>query len=189
MAAFDAAASKTDLERRMKGAFEALQHDLASLRTGRANTSLLDPITVEVYGAMMPLNQVATVTSADARMLSVQVWDRTNVQPVDKAIRSSGLGLNPIVDGQTLRLPIPDLTEERRKELTKLCHQYSEKAKIAARNVRRDGNDILKAAEKKGEISQDELKRLEAEVQKLTDRYTAEIDAASAQKEKEILGK
>lgn len=189
MAVFDAAATKSDLERRMKGALEALQHDLAGLRTGRANTSLLDPITVEVYGSNMPLNQVATVTAADARMLSVQVWDRSNVQMVDKAIRASGLGLNPIVDGQTLRLPIPDLTEERRKDLAKLCHQYSEKAKIAARNVRRDGNDVLKAAEKKGEIGQDELKRLEGEVQKLTDRFIADIDAASAQKEKEILNK
>jgi ribosome recycling factor len=189
MAIFDAAATKADLERRMKGAVETLKSDLAGLRTGRANTSLLDPITVEVYGSNMPLSQVATVTAPDARMLAVQVWDKSNVQIVDRAIRSSGLGLNPIMDGQTLRLPIPDLTEDRRKELAKLCHQYSEKAKIAARNVRRDGNESLKTAEKKGDISQDDQKRLEADVQKLTDRFIAEIDAAAAQKEKEILGK
>jgi len=189
MAAFEANAAKADLERRMKGALETLKHDLGGLRTGRASTSLLDPITVEVYGSHMPLNQVATVTAPEPRMLTVQVWDRSNVQPVEKAIRSSGLGLNPIVDGQNLRLPIPDLTEERRKELAKLTHQYAEKAKVAVRNVRRDGNDALKAAEKKHEISQDDLKRLETEVQKLTDRYIAEIDQASAAKEKEILGK
>ena len=122
-------------------------------------------------------------------MLSVQVWDKSNVGPVDKAIRSAGLGLNPIVDGQTLRLPIPDLTEERRKELAKLASQYAEKARIAVRNVRRDGNDALKADEKKHEISEDERKRLETEVQKLTDATIAEIDAATAAKEKEILGK
>jgi ribosome recycling factor len=122
-------------------------------------------------------------------MLAVQVWDRSNVQMVEKAIRASGLGLNPIVDGQNLRLPIPDLTEERRKELAKLCAQYAEKAKIAVRNVRRDGMDVLKAAEKKGEISQDELKRLEGDVQKMTDRYIGDIDQSSAAKEKEILGK
>ena len=180
---------KADLDRRMHGALEALKHDLAGLRTGRANTALLDPVTVEVYGSHMPLNQVATVTAPEPRMLSVQVWDRSNVQPVDKAIRSAGLGLNPIVDGQNLRLPIPDMTEERRRELAKLASQYSEKAKIAVRNVRRDGMENLKTDEKKGEISQDEQKRLEAEVQKLTDRFTAEIDAASAAKEKDILGK
>ena len=185
MAAYD----KADLERRMKGALDTLNNDLGGLRTGRASTTLLDPIQVEVYGAKMPLNQVATVTAPDARMLAVQVWDRSNVQPVEKAIRSAGLGLNPIVDGQNLRLPIPDMTEERRKELAKLASQYSEKAKIAVRNVRRDGMENLKTDEKKGEISQDEQKRLEAEVQKLTDKYTADIDAASAAKEKDILGR
>jgi ribosome recycling factor len=189
MAAFEANAVKADLERRMKGAIETLKHDLGGLRTGRASTSLLDPIQVEVYGSHMPLNQVATVTAPEPRMLSVQVWDRSNVQPVEKAIRSSGLGLNPIVDGQNLRLPIPDLTEERRKELAKLTHQYAEKAKIAVRNVRRDGMDALKNAEKKHEISQDDQKRLEGEVQKLTDRFIAEIDQAAGAKEKEILGK
>lgn len=185
MAAYD----KADLERRMAGAVESLKHDLGGLRTGRANTTLLDPVTVEVYGAQMPLNQVATVSAPEPRMLSVQVWDKSNVGPVDKAIRSAGLGLNPIVDGQTLRLPIPDLTEERRKELAKLASKYAENARIAARNVRRDGMDNLKTDEKKGEFGEDERKRHEAEVQKLTDSTIAEIDAAAAAKEKEILGK
>ena len=146
---------KDDLDRRMKGAVDTLKSVLGGLRTGRANTSLLDAVQVEVYGANMPLNQVATVTVPDARMLAVQVWDRSNVQPVEKAIRAAGLGINPIVDGQNIRLPIPDMTEERRKELAKLTAQYGEKAKIAARNVRRDGMDALKTDEKKGDISQD----------------------------------
>jgi len=180
---------KADLERRMQGAVESLKHDLSGLRTGRANTALLDNITVEVYGSHMPLNQAATVSAPEPRMLSVQVWDKSNVGPVDKAIRSAGLGLNPIVDGQTLRIPIPDLTEERRKELAKLVSQYAEKARVAARNVRRDGMDNLKTDEKKGEISEDERKRRETDVQKLTDSTIAEIDTAAAAKEKEILGK
>jgi ribosome recycling factor len=179
---------KSDLERRMKGAVEALKHDLSGLRTGRANVGLLDPVTVEVYGAQMPLNQVATVTAPEPRLLSVQVWDRSNVGPVEKAIRSAGLGLNPINDGQMLRLPIPDLTEERRKELAKLSHQYAEKARVAIRNVRRDGMDALKQDEKKHEISEDERKRAEAEVQKLTDEMIKAADDAAAHKEKEILG-
>jgi len=179
---------KADLERRMKGAVENLRHDLGGLRTGRANTALLDPITVEVYGSHMPLNQVATVSAPEPRLLSVQVWDKSNIGPVEKAIRSAGLGLNPIVDGQTLRLPIPDLTEERRKELAKLAGQYAEKARVAVRNVRRDGMDNLKTDEKKGEISEDDRKRSETEVQKLTDATIADIDAALAHKEKEILG-
>ena len=180
---------KSDLERRMKGAVEALRSDLAGLRTGRANVGLLDPIMVTVYGASMPLNQVATVSAPEPRMLSVQVWDKTNVGPVEKAIRSAGLGLNPINDGQMLRLPIPDLTEDRRKELAKLAHQYSEKARIAVRNVRRDAMDGLKADEKKHEISEDEHKRLGVEVQKLTDESIAEIDQVLAAKDKEILQK
>ena len=183
MAKFD----KADLERRMKGAVEALKSDLSGLRTGRANVHLLDPVTVEVYGAQMPLNQVATVTAPEPRLLSVQVWDRTNVGPVEKAIRSAGLGLNPINDGQLLRLPIPDLTEERRKELAKLTHQYAEKARIAIRNVRRDGMESLKLDEKKHEISEDERKRAETEVQKLTDEMIKAADEAMAHKEKEIL--
>ena len=185
MAAYD----KSDLERRMAGAVEALKHDLAGLRTGRASTALLDPVMVTVYGSSMPLNQVGTVSAPEPRMLSVQVWDKSNVGPTDKAIRSAGLGLNPIVDGQTLRLPIPDLTEERRKELAKLAGQYAEKARIAVRNVRRDGMDSLKIDEKKGVFGEDERKRHETEVQKLTDSIIAELDATATAKEKEILGK
>ncbi|WP_375250537.1 ribosome recycling factor [Sphingomonas sp.] len=180
---------KADLERRMNGAVESLKGDLGGLRTGRASTSLLDPVTVEVYGSHMPLNQVATVSAPEPRMLSVQVWDKSNVGPVEKAIRSAGLGLNPINDGNTLRLPIPDLTEERRKELAKLAGQYAEKAKVAVRNVRRDGMDALKTDEKKGVFSEDERKRHETEVQKLTDATIVDIDTVSAAKEKEILGK
>ena len=180
---------KSDLERRMTGAVEALKHDLGGLRTGRASTTLLDPVTVEVYGSQMPLNQIATVSAPEPRMLSVQVWDKTNVGPVEKAIRSAGLGLNPINDGNNLRLPIPDLTEERRKELAKLASSYAEKAKIAARNVRRDGMDSLKLDEKKNVFGEDERKRHEADLQKLTDKTIADIDAAASAKEKEILGK
>lgn len=179
---------KADLERRMNGAVEALKSDLSGLRTGRAHTALLDPVTVEVYGAHMPLNQVASVSAPEARMLTVQVWDKSNVGPVDKAIRSAGLGLNPIVDGQMLRLPIPEMTQERRKELSKLAGKYAEAARIAVRNVRRDGMDNLKADENKKEISEDERKRHETEVQKLTDATIAELDAAATAKEKEILG-
>ncbi|QQN73682.1 ribosome recycling factor [Croceicoccus sp. YJ47] len=178
---------KADLERRMDGAVDSLKSDLAGLRTGRANTTLLDPVVVEVYGANMPLNQVATVSAPDPRMLSVQVWDKSNMTPVEKAIRSAGLGLNPMVDGQNIRLPIPDLTEERRKELAKLAGKYAEGAKIAIRNVRRDGMEALKTDEKKKEISEDDRKRLEDEVQKMTDTHIAEVDRASEAKEKEIM--
>ena len=180
---------KADLERRMQGAVESLKHDLSGLRTGRANTALLDNITVEVYGSHMPLNQVATVSVPEPRLLSVQVWDKSSIGPVEKAIRSAGLGLNPINDGNTLRLPIPDLTEERRKELAKLAGKYAENARIAIRNVRRDGMEALKADENKKEISEDERKRLETEVQKLTDEVVKAADEAAAAKEKEILGK
>jgi ribosome recycling factor len=180
---------KSDLQRRMHGAVEALKHDLGGLRTGRASIALLDHITVEVYGAQMPLNQVATVSVPEPRLLTVQVWDKSSIHPIEKAIQSAGLGLNPITDGQLIRLPIPDLTEERRKELAKLVGQYAEKARIAVRNVRRDGMDHLKHDEKKHEISEDERKRLEHEVQKLTDQTIAEIDDAAEAKEKEILGK
>jgi ribosome recycling factor len=178
---------KADIERRMAGALESLKHDLSGLRTGRANVALLDPVTVEVYGSMMPLNQVATVSAPEPRMLSVQVWDRANVTAVEKGLAHANLGLNPMIDGQTLRLPLPDLTEERRKELAKLAGQYAEKAKVAVRNVRRDGMEALKEDEKKKVISEDERKRMEEEVQKLTDKYVADVDAAAAQKEKEIL--
>ena len=178
---------KSDLERRMLGAVEALKGDLSGLRTGRANIHLLDPVMVTVYGASMPLNQVATVSVPEPRMISVQVWDKTNIGPVEKAIRSAGLGLNPINDGNNLRLPIPDLTEERRKELAKLASQYAEKARIAIRNVRRDGMENLKADEKKHESSEDERKRAETEVQKLTDEMIKAADEAAAHKEREIL--
>ena len=180
---------KADLDRRMKSAVEVLRHDLSGLRTGRANTALLDTIHVEVYGAHMPLNQLATVSVPEPRLLSVQVWDKSNVGPVEKAIRSAGLGLNPINDGNNLRLPIPDLTEDRRKELAKLAGQYAEKARVAVRNVRRDGMEALKVDEHKKEISEDERKRHETEVQKLTDETVKSVDEEFARKEKEILGK
>ena len=178
---------KADLERRMQGAVDSLKSDLGGLRTGRANVTLLDPVQVEVYGAMMPLNQVATVNAPEPRMLSVQVWDKSNVTAVEKGIAHAGLGLNPMTDGQTVRLPIPDLTEERRKELAKLAGQYAEKARIAIRNVRRDGMETLKEDEKKKQISEDEHKRLNEEVQKLTDEYVKLADEAAENKEKEIL--
>lgn len=178
---------KADIERRMKGAVESLKGDLSGLRTGRANTSLLDPVVVEVYGAMMPLNQVATVSAPEPRMLSVQVWDKSNLIAVEKGIAKSNLGLNPMIDGQTLRLPLPDLTEERRKDLAKLSGEYGEKAKIAIRNVRRDGMEALKDDEKKKDISEDDRKRAEDEVQKMTDNHVAETDTVVAAKVKEIL--
>ncbi len=178
---------KADIERRMSGAIESLKGDLGGLRTGRANVTLLDPVVVEVYGAMMPLNQVATVNAPEPRMLAVQVWDKTNVSAVEKGITKANLGLNPMTDGQTVRLPMPDLTEERRKELAKLAGTYAEKAKIAIRNVRRDGMEMLKDDEKAKDISEDERKKLEDEVQKLTDKYVADADCATEAKEKEIL--
>lgn len=180
---------KADMERRMAGAVESFKSDLSGLRTGRANTTLLDPVVVEVYGAMMPLSQVATVSAPESRMLSVQVWDRSNVIPVEKGIAHANLGLNPIIDGQTIRLPIPDLTEDRRKELARLAGQYAEKAKIAIRNVRRDGMEALKVDEKKKEISEDDRKRSEDDVQKLTDKYVGLADEAAARKEQEILAR
>ena len=180
---------RADLERRMKGAVESLRHDLGGLRTGRANTTLLEPVTVTVYGSQMPLNQVATVSAPEPRMLTVQVWDKTNIGPVEKAIRSAGLGLNPINDGNTLRLPIPDLTEDRRKELAKLAHTYAEKARVAVRNVRRDGIDNLKIDESKKDISEDDRKRGETEVQKLTDEQIKAVDDVAAHKEQEIMGR
>ena len=178
---------KADIERRMQGAIESLKGDLSGLRTGRANTSLLDPVVCEVYGSMMPLSQVATVSAPEPRMLSVQVWDKSNVSAVEKGITKANLGLNPMTDGQTVRLPMPDLNEERRKELSKLAGQYAEKAKIAIRNVRRDGMEDLKADEKAKDISEDDRKRMEDEVQKMTDKYVAETDVAAEAKEKEIM--
>lgn len=178
---------RSDIERRMSGAVDSLKSDLSGLRTGRANANLLDPVQVEVYGSLMPLNQVASVSAPEPRMLNVQVWDRANVTAVEKGIARANLGLNPMIDGQTLRLPMPDLTEERRRDLAKLAGKYAENAKIAIRNVRRDGMEMLKEDEKKKDISEDERKRFEDEVQKLTDKFVAQADDAAAAKEKEIL--
>jgi ribosome recycling factor len=178
---------KAELERRMKGAVDTLKHDLASLRTGRANAGMLDPVQVDVYGSNMPLNQVASVTVPEPRMITVSVWDRANVQAVEKAIRASGLGLNPNTEGQTIRLSIPDMTQDRRKDLAKNCSQYGEKARVAVRNVRRDGMEDLKKAEKAKQMSEDEHKREADVVQKMTDKIIVEIDALAAAKEKEIL--
>ena len=180
---------KNDIQRRMSGAVDSLKSDLSGLRTGRANVGLLDPVTVDVYGSNMPLNQVATVSAPEPRLLSVQVWDKSNVSSVEKAIRNAGLGINPITDGQNIRLPIPDMTEERRKELSKLASTYAEKARVAVRNVRRDGIDALKTDENKKEIGEDERKRGETEVQKMTDAVIADLDAVVSAKEKEIMGK
>lgn len=175
------------IERRMNGAVESLRHEFAGLRTGRASTSLLDPITVEVYGATMPINQVGSISVPEPRMLSVSVWDRGSVSAVEKAIRNSGLGVNPVVDGTLIRIPIPELNQERRQEMVKLGHKYAEQARVAVRNVRRDGMDQLKKLEKDGKISEDDHKIYAEEVQSLTDKAIATIDAALTSKEKEIL--
>ncbi|MFG1344704.1 ribosome recycling factor [Xanthobacter autotrophicus DSM 431] len=177
----------SDLKRRMQGAIGVLGNELGGLRTGRASASLLDPITVEAYGARMPLNQVATVSVPEARLLSVQVWDRGMVNAVEKAIRDSNLGLNPATEGQVLRLRIPELNQERRQELVKVAHKYAEAARVAVRHVRRDGMDLLKKLEKDSEMGSDELERLSKDVQKATDEAIAEVDQTLAQKEKEIL--
>ena len=176
-----------EIQRRMHGAVEALKHDFGGLRTGRASASLLDPIQVDAYGAMMPLNQCATVTVPEPRMLSVQVWDRGLTIAVEKAIRVSNLGLNPQTEGQIIRLRMPELTQDRRKELTKVAPTYAEKAKVAARNVRRDGMDLLKKLEKDSLISEDDQRKKSDEVQKATDNTMKEIDAALAHKEAEIM--
>jgi ribosome recycling factor len=175
-----------DYKKRMDGALTALSHEFGGLRTGRASPSLLDPIQVEAYGAVSPLNQVASVTVPEPRMISVQIWDKAVVSAVDKAIRASNLGLNPIVDGQTLRIPIPPLTGERRTELAKIASKYAEQARVAVRNVRRDAMDQLKKLEKDHAISEDEHKRLSAEVQKATDDHIKKIDEALKHKEDEI---
>ena len=172
---------------RMDKAVSALKEDFAGLRTGRASAGLLEPVQVEAYGSTTPLNAVAAITVPEPRMIAVNVWDKGVVVSVEKAIRAAGLGLNPIVDGQTIRVPIPPLTEERRKELAKLAGRYAEQHKVAVRNVRRDANDDLKKAEKAGEISQDEQKKMEAEVQKDTDAAIKRIDEALKAKEVEIM--
>ena len=172
---------------RMDKAVGALREEFAGLRTGRANAGLLEPVQVEAYGSMSPLHSVAAISVPEPRMISVSVWDKSMVTPVEKAIRAAGLGLNPIVDGQTLRIPIPPLTEERRRDLVKLAGKYAEQQKIAVRNVRRDANDDLKKAEKASEISQDEQKKMEAEVQKDTDAAIKRIDETLKAKEVEIM--
>ncbi|MBB4001473.1 MAG: ribosome recycling factor [Aurantimonas endophytica] len=176
-----------ELKRRMDGAISSLKSDLAGLRTGRASPSLLDPITVEAYGNQMPLNQVANVTAPEARMVAVTVWDKQMVGKVERAIRESSLGLNPITDGQTLRIPLPELNEQRRKELVKVAQQYGEGAKIAARHVRRDGMETLKKLEKDGEMGQDDSRQTSDRVQKLTDDTIAEIEKMLSVKEAEIM--
>jgi ribosome recycling factor len=176
-----------DIKRRMQGALEVLHQEFAGLRTGRASSSLLEPIVVEVYGSQMPLNQVANINVPEPRMLTVQVWDKGNVKVVEKAIQASGLGLNPSVDGQLIRVPIPELSEERRIELTKVAARYAEQAKVAVRNVRRDGMETLKKMEKDGELSQDEQHLWGDEVQVMTDDMIKQIDEALASKEQDIL--
>ncbi len=176
-----------DISKRMDGAIQSFKHDLSGLRTGRASAAVLDPVTVEAYGQSMPLNQVATVTVPESRMLGVQVWDKSMVGAVERAIRDAGLGLNPITDGNNLRIPLPELNEQRRKELVKIAHQYAENARIAVRHVRRDGMENLKKAEKDGDISQDDSRMLSDKVQKLTDDHVAMIDSSLAQKETEIM--
>ncbi|MET3589930.1 ribosome recycling factor [Bartonella silvatica] len=177
----------SDLKRRMDGAISAFKHELGGLRTGRASVSLLEPLTVEAYGSIVHINQVANISVPESRMLSVSVWDKTMVGAVERAIRDSGLGLNPITDGMNLRIPLPELNEERRKELVKIAHQYAEQARIAARHVRRDGMDHLKKLEKEGEIAQDEAHSFSEKVQKLTDETIADIDKVLALKEAEIM--
>ncbi|MBO6559224.1 MAG: ribosome recycling factor [Nisaea sp.] len=176
-----------DLKRRMEGALTALEKEFQGLRTGRASVNLLEPIMVDAYGAKMPINQVGTVGVPEPRMLTVQVWDKSMTKAVEKAIRESDLGLNPQVDGQLLRIPLPDLSEERRGELAKVAAKYAESARIAVRNVRRDGMDSLKKAEKDGDLSQDEKHLYEEEVQEMTNKFVSRIDEALGVKEKEIM--
>jgi ribosome recycling factor len=176
-----------DLKRRMAGAVTALRHDLASLRTGRASANLLDPIEVEAYGASMPLNQVATVSVPEARLLSIQVWDRSMVAAVEKAILKSDLGMTPNTEGQVIRLRVPEMNQQRRVEMVKVAHKYAEQGRVAARHVRRDGMDLLKKLEKDGHVSEDDVARQSDQVQKATDQTIGEIDQALASKEKEIM--
>ncbi|NDH61091.1 MAG: ribosome recycling factor [Alphaproteobacteria bacterium] len=175
-----------ELEKRMQGAMDALKKEFAGLRTGRASVNLLDPVVVEAYGQRMSLNQVGTVSAPEPRLLTVSVWDKGLVVSTAKAIREAGLGLNPAPDGQMIRIPIPELTSERRAELAKLAHKYAEHGRVAVRNVRRDGMDALKKAEKDHKISQDEHRQKADEIQKLTDRYVKLVDEALVHKEKEI---
>jgi len=179
--------SVKSLSQRMSKAIDSLREELSGLRTGRASASLLEPVTVEAYGSKMPLNQLATVTVPEPRMLSVQVWDRGMANAVEKAIRDSGLGLNPVGEGGVIRVPLPELNEERRRELTKVAHNYAEQARVAVRHVRRDGMDTLKKLEKDGDIGQDESRSLADQVQKATDSAVSDIDGIVAVKEQEIM--
>jgi ribosome recycling factor len=175
-----------DLEKRMRSSIDALKRELAGLRTGRASAALLDPVQISVYGSRMPLNQVATISVPEPRMIQVQVWDRSNVQAVDKGLREANLGINPIVDGTMIRLPVPAPTAERRTELVKQAHKYAEAHRIAIRNVRRDGMELLKKLEKDGKMSQDDQRKNTEKVQQLTDQLIKEIDQTLATKEVEI---
>jgi ribosome recycling factor len=177
----------SDLRRRMEGAIDVLRKELGGLRTGRASANLLDPIHVEAYGNKVPLQQVGSVSVPEPRLLLVQVWDKANVKATEKAIRDAGLGLNPQADGQTVRVPVPDLSEERRRELTKVAAKYTEQARVSVRNVRRDGLDLLKKQEKDGTISQDQQRKLDKEIQTLTDATIKRVDELLAAKDKEIL--
>jgi ribosome recycling factor len=177
----------SDIKRRMDSALEVLKKEFGGLRTGRASPSLLDHVMVDAYGSSMPIAQVGTVGVPEPRMITVQVWDRGLVKSVDKAIRDAGLGVNPQMDGQLIRIPLPSLTEDRRKELAKIAHKYTEQARVAVRNVRRDGNELLKKAEKDHKITEDEHRKLHADVQKLTDEHIKKVDDALAAKEKEIM--
>lgn len=177
-----------EIEKRMKGAVNALKQEFGGLRTGRASTSLLDPLMVNTsYGAKMPINQVASINTPEPRLITVQVWDRSNLSAVEKAIRESDLGLNPVVDGLTLRLPIPELNQERRQELVKIARKYTEQGRVAVRNVRKDGMDQIKKLEKDGKISEDESSSLSSKVQDLTDKIIKEIDGLLTAKEQEIM--
>lgn len=176
-----------DLKKRMDGAISSLKAEFQGLRTGRANVGLLDTIQVDAYGSMMPLNQVGSVSAPEARLLTVTVWDKGTIVATEKAIRNAGIGLNPIVDGQTLRIPIPPLNEERRKELAKLAGRYAEAARVAVRNVRRDGNEGLKKLEKDHHISEDEHKKFATQVQEATDNFIKQIDSLLKAKEEEIM--
>ena len=176
-----------DITRRMDGALTSLKSDLAGLRTGRASANILDPISVDAYGQQMPMNQVGTVSVPEPRMISVQVWDKSLVAAVEKSIRESDLGLNPVVDGTNLRIPLPELNEERRKEIVKVAHQYAEQAKVAIRHVRRDGMDDIKKSEKDGDIGQDDARALSDKVQKVTDDMIAQVDGILSTKETEIM--
>ncbi|HVZ68593.1 MAG TPA: ribosome recycling factor [Rhizomicrobium sp.] len=178
---------KEGLNRRMNGAVATLKSEFSGLRTGRASPALIEPVTVDAYGSQLPINQVGNISTPEPRLLTIQVWDKGLVKAVDKAIRDAGLGLNPQVDGQLLRIPVPELNEERRKELAKLAHKYAEAARVAVRNVRRDGMDLLKKLEKDHKISQDEHHKLGDELQKLTDAHVKDIDAALHAKEQEIM--